>query len=223
MKTVLMMITILALVLSGCVTTGSSGASDGKSAVLDKHGLPNQKYLVGSAIEVDFRTFDEKGHIYLVEENSKTVIKIEEIGENAYYYFRAGDYDEIDSEEAMILKGRGVDPDNMNFAVYFIPVRELFSSKPKQVAFDENGLPTEEYYIGGGFTFNFTPDRDGMIYLVEKNSSTLILTQSLKANENLTEHVDVSDDRLIKSFQALGIDTDNMQFGLYFVPSTAAE
>ena len=90
-------------------------------------------------------------------------------------------------------------------------------------AFRSDGLPKQQYYVGGGLSFNYTPDQAGTLYLVEKNSSTFIVTQSLKANENLKESIDPSDEQILKRLEALGIDTKNMAFSIYFVPAEATE
>ena len=48
MKATLMMITISAMVLGGCATTGMSGA-------FDKDGLPKQQYYVGGGVDINYR------------------------------------------------------------------------------------------------------------------------------------------------------------------------
>ncbi|UCG50233.1 MAG: hypothetical protein JSU94_10660, partial [Phycisphaerales bacterium] len=67
MKATLMVITIPALVLGGCATTGMSTA-------FDKDGLPKQQYYVGGGLQIHYQAPGVPGNIYVVEENSRTLL-----------------------------------------------------------------------------------------------------------------------------------------------------
>ena len=221
MKTVLMMITVSVLFLGGCDTTGSNRELDGRRAVLNKHGLPNQKYLIGSGVEVRFKA-PEDGHIYLVETNSDKNLIIKPLEKGVEYLYDIRDYATLDPEEKALLVSKGIDPDKMDLAVYFVPVRELVQ-KPKQNAFDENGLPKEEYYVGGGYDLNYRAPERGVVYVIEANSGKIIQSKSLSKNTSFDLPIDPADTTHQTRLKAMGIDPVNMKLRMYFVPEPQGE
>jgi len=80
MKATLMMITISALVLGGCATTGMSGA-------FDKDGLPKQQYYVGGGVSINYRAPGVPGNVYVVEENSRKLLTTESLDKDEVFNF----------------------------------------------------------------------------------------------------------------------------------------
>ena len=114
MKVTLMMITISALVFGGCATTGMSSA-------FDKDGLPKQQYYVGGGVGINYRAPGVPGNIYVVEENSRTLLATESLDELQVYNFNI---DPMDDDIHMRLKTIGIDPLNLKFALYFVPQQQ---------------------------------------------------------------------------------------------------
>jgi hypothetical protein len=114
MKAILMMITISALVLGGCATTGMSGA-------FDKDGLPKQQYYVGGGAVMNYRAPGVPGTVYVVEENSRTLIVTESLDKDKVYNLNI---DLKDDDVHMGLKAMGMDPLNLKFALYFVPQQQ---------------------------------------------------------------------------------------------------
>jgi len=106
-----MVITISALVLAGCATTGMSNA-------FDKDGLPKQQYYVGGGVSINYRAPGVPGNIYVVEKNSRTLLATETLDKVQVYDFSI---DPRDDDVHMALKAIGVDPLNLDFALYFVP------------------------------------------------------------------------------------------------------
>ncbi len=114
MKATLMMITISALVLGGCATTGMSGA-------FDKDGLPKQQYYVGGGYHINYRAPGVPGDVYVVEENSKKLIATESLDKEKVFRLNI---DTSDEDVHMQLKEMGIDPLNMKFSLYFVPQQQ---------------------------------------------------------------------------------------------------
>jgi len=114
MKATLMMITISALVFGGCATTGMSSA-------FDKDGLPKQQYYVGGGVGINYRAPGVPGNIYVVEENSRTLLATESLDKDQVFNF---DIDPRDEDIHMRLKTIGIDPLNLKFALYFVPQQQ---------------------------------------------------------------------------------------------------
>jgi hypothetical protein len=114
MKAALMMITISALVLGGCATTGMSDA-------FDKDGLPKQQYYVGGGFSVEYRAQRVPGNVYVVEENSRKLIVTESLDKDQVYSFT---FESMDDEVQKNLKAMGMDPLNLKFSLYFVPQQQ---------------------------------------------------------------------------------------------------
>ena len=113
MKAILMMITISALVLGGCATTGMSNA-------FDKDGLPKQQYYVGGGIGINYRAPGVPGNVYVVEENSGKLLVTESLDKGQVYNLEFS----MDDDDHMRLKTIGMDPLNLKFTLYFVPQQE---------------------------------------------------------------------------------------------------
>ena len=114
MKVILMMITISALVLGGCATTGMSSA-------FDKDGLPKQQYYVGGGAVIYYRAPGVPGTVYVVEENSRTLIATESLDKDKYFRLN---FDTSDDDVQKVLKAMGMDPLNLKFSLYFVPQQQ---------------------------------------------------------------------------------------------------
>lgn len=88
-------------------------------------------------------------------------------------------------------------------------------------AFDDEGLPKKQYYVGGGFNLNYVPPVSGMAYVVEETSRKLIMTESVREGRFFSFDIDPSKDSHVTRLEAMGIDVTTAQLGLYFVPNQA--
>lgn len=88
------------------------------------------------------------------------------------------------------------------------------SSRPLQA----DGLPGEEYLVGGGVMIEWEAPADGTVYLVEKQTSKIIETRSLKEGESYS--FSVASGAQAQEFETvLGIDFSEARFLLYFKPA----
>ena len=91
-------------------------------------------------------------------------------------------------------------------------------------AFDSNGLPKKQYYVGGGYRLNYrAPEMRGTLYLVEAVSSKLILTESLDKLQVFELDIDPRDEDMHMRLKSFGIDPLNAKFEMYFVPGQGAD
>jgi hypothetical protein len=91
-------------------------------------------------------------------------------------------------------------------------------------AFDKDGLPKQQYYVGGGFHINYrAPGVPGDVYVVEENSKKLIATESLDKEKVFSLNFDTSEEDVHMRLKEMGIDPLNLKFSLYFVPQQQAE
>jgi hypothetical protein len=91
-------------------------------------------------------------------------------------------------------------------------------------AFDKDGLPKQQYYVGGGFHINYrAPGVPGNVYVVEENSKKLLVTESLDKDKDFSLDVDPKDEDIHMQLKTIGMDPLNLKFSLYFVPQQQAE
>ena len=91
-------------------------------------------------------------------------------------------------------------------------------------AFDKDGLPKQQYYVGGGFSINYRAQGvPGNVYVVEENSKKLIATESLDKDQVYSFNFDTSNEDVHMRLKEVGIDPLNLEFSLYFVPQQQAE
>ena len=91
-------------------------------------------------------------------------------------------------------------------------------------AFDKDGLPKRQYYVGGGFSINYrAPGVPGTVYVVEVMSKKLIVTESLDIDKVFKLDFDTSDEDVHMALKEMGIDPLNLKFELYFVPQQPEE
>ncbi|MBN2127911.1 MAG: hypothetical protein JW741_00365 [Sedimentisphaerales bacterium] len=85
-----------------------------------------------------------------------------------------------------------------------------------------DGLPGEEYLVGGGLMIDWEAPADGTAYLVEKETGKIIETRSL--NEGDSYSFSVSSGAQAQEFEeVLGIDFSQARFLLYFKPAPRKE
>ena len=89
--------------------------------------------------------------------------------------------------------------------------------------FDDNGLPRDRYYVGGGFSLEYRAPKKGTAYVVEENSNRLIGTKSLEKDQRLNMDINPTQYAVLTRLKSIGVDPANMRLGLYFVPSQAAK
>jgi hypothetical protein len=81
-----------------------------------------------------------------------------------------------------------------------------------------DGLPGEEYLVGGGLMIDWEAPQDGTAYLVEKETGKIIETRSLKQGESYS--FSASSPLQAQEFeQMLGISFSQARFLLYFKPA----
>ena len=95
--------------------------------------------------------------------------------------------------------------------------------KEDNFAFDQNGLPKHQYYMGCGLEFQFQAFENGHLYMVEKYSNVIIMTKSLEENEqydfSAKDIIEMDDDfkALLKRY---GANPYEMKLWFYFVPAS---
>ncbi|MHC4289849.1 MAG: hypothetical protein ACYSO4_02940 [Planctomycetota bacterium] len=87
-------------------------------------------------------------------------------------------------------------------------------------AFRSDGLPKQQYYVGGGFMIEYEAPSPGTLYVVEKTSIKFIVTKSLDEGEVFELSLDPTD---TAGLEKIGIDPLDVKFCMYFVPSEGTE
>jgi hypothetical protein len=81
-----------------------------------------------------------------------------------------------------------------------------------------DGLPGDEYLVGGGFMIDWEAPSTGIAYLVEKTTGKIVETRSMAAGD--TYSFSVSSPGQAADFErALGIKFSEARFLLYFQPA----
>ena len=114
----------------------------------------------------------------------------------------------------------------MKTALMMLTISALFlggcTSTGMNGAFRSDGLPKQQYYVGGGFSINFTAPASGTAYIVEENSGKLLMTQTLDKDQLCGVDIDTREEDTHLRLKSIGIDPTNMKLGLYFVPAQVA-
>lgn len=88
-------------------------------------------------------------------------------------------------------------------------------------ALQADGLPGEEYLVGGGMMIDWEAPATGTAYLVEKLSGKIIETRSLDKGDSYS--FSISSGKQAAEFEKmLGIKFSEARFLLYFLPAGAA-
>ena len=86
-------------------------------------------------------------------------------------------------------------------------------------SFRPDGLPKQEYYVGGGFMIDYRATENGTAIVVEEKSGKLVSTKTLTpAQPTFSFDTDPMDEDVIERLKTIGIDPIDMKFNLYFVP-----
>jgi hypothetical protein len=80
-----------------------------------------------------------------------------------------------------------------------------------------DGLPGEQYLVGGGMMIDWESPTKGTAYLVEKTSRKIVETRSLAAGDSYTFSV-ASSGQASEFERMLGIRFSEARFLLYFQP-----
>lgn len=86
-------------------------------------------------------------------------------------------------------------------------------------AYDKNGLPKPHYYVGGGFSVDFTAPVPGVLYVVEEHTRALISSESLDQGESFS--VDMTSQGDLDYLEENGVELKNVKIGVYYVPFSA--
>ena len=87
---------------------------------------------------------------------------------------------------------------------------------PRRVLVD--GLPDDQYLVGGGSMIDWRAPTAGTAYLVEKTTGKIIETRSMEAGDSFGFSVGSGQQR-IEFEKRLGIEFADMNLWLYFVPA----
>ena len=86
---------------------------------------------------------------------------------------------------------------------------------------EPDGLPGEEYLVGGGMMIDWEAPAAGTVYLVEKVTGKIIETRSVKMGDSYSFAV-ASDKQASEFERMLGIKFAEARFLLYFQPDEKA-
>jgi len=90
-----------------------------------------------------------------------------------------------------------------------------------QTAFGHDGLPKEQYRVGGGLVIEYEAPQDGTFYLVDQKSGTFIATQSI--DEGSTFDFSLPDVYYEDQYEDLTQSLVDGKLVLYFVPDPQEE
>jgi hypothetical protein len=89
-----------------------------------------------------------------------------------------------------------------------------------QTFFGPDGLPKEQYRVGGGLVIEYRAPQDGTFYLVDQKSGKFIVTQSVQEGSTFDFSLpDTNDDQ----YQKLAKSLIAGKLVLYFVPNPPEE
>jgi len=89
-------------------------------------------------------------------------------------------------------------------------------STPRHLQAD--GLPDDQYLVGGGLMIDWKAPADGTVYLVEKTAGKIIETRSMETGESYSFSV-ASGSQATEFERVLGIKFSEARFMLYFQPA----
>lgn len=84
--------------------------------------------------------------------------------------------------------------------------------------FDFEGIPSDDYLVGGGYKIVYRATVEGDLYIAEKSSNRLLATISLQPGEKHEMEYDINDEKLSDNLETVGIDAKKASFKVYFVP-----
>jgi hypothetical protein len=84
-------------------------------------------------------------------------------------------------------------------------------------AFRENGLPSERYAVGAGYTIEYKAASNGTVYWVEETSGKIVESKSVEKGQVVQFDLGATDNEECK--EAFGVDFKDTRLTLYFVPT----
>jgi hypothetical protein len=85
----------------------------------------------------------------------------------------------------------------------------------QKTSFGLNGLPHEQYRVGGGFDIEYNAPADGTFYLLDLSSGKFVVTKNTTEGDTFDFSIDSADMDQAKAF---GINLEKSKLVLYFVP-----
>jgi hypothetical protein len=85
----------------------------------------------------------------------------------------------------------------------------------QKTSFGLNGLPQEQYRVGGGFSIEYHAPGDGTFYLVDVSSGKFIVTKEVSEGDSFEFSIDSTQ---VDEAKAVGINLEKSKLVLYFVP-----
>ncbi len=95
----------------------------------------------------------------------------------------------------------------------------LFAGCRTSPKLQPDGLPGEQYLVGGGMMIDWEAPADGTAYLVEKTSGKIVETRSLTKGDSFTFSV-ASGSQASEFERVLGIKFSEARLLLYFQPTS---
>ena len=91
--------------------------------------------------------------------------------------------------------------------------------------FDYDGMPHNQYMVGGGYVIHYRAPVTGDLYIADDYSNKLLATVSLQKGQLHPFDYDMADETVIQNMAACGIDPASASIKVYFVPrgQTAAD
>lgn len=83
-----------------------------------------------------------------------------------------------------------------------------------------DGLPAEEYLVGGGMVINWQAPAEGTAYLVEKASGKIVETRSMKRGDTYDFSI-ASTGQAAEFEKVMGVKLSEARLLLYFEPADA--
>jgi hypothetical protein len=86
----------------------------------------------------------------------------------------------------------------------------------QKTSFGFNGLPQEQYRVGGGFDIEYGAPAEGTFYLVDQSTGKFVITKDV--TEGDTFEFSIDSQNIDDETRACGVDTRKSKLVLYFVP-----
>lgn len=80
-----------------------------------------------------------------------------------------------------------------------------------------DGLPVDQYLVGGGFEIAYVAPVDGTAVWANKNNGQILMTQTMTAGETFEQSADPTEEDFMK---VMGQDASQVRLVLYFTPSS---
>ena len=87
-------------------------------------------------------------------------------------------------------------------------------------AFNSEGFPKQQYYIGGGLQVEYTARQEGTLIFADRVSKKIIQTKSMTPDDSYEISMRPNDASVLEN---VGINPMDMKLSLYFIPVDKAE